>query len=160
MKREDVRFKSVVTPRMQEVIENLLISKKFDIDRFRPKNDFIVVTRETLYRVTMSEFLDSESPYKEFKEICELIKTIEEPQPPFEFNTFDKILVRAGLDRCWIPKFFNKIHSEYIQDISGSQWNMMIEYEGNESFKNTIDMPESWWVVENDEPKLIRKESN
>lgn len=160
MKRENVRFKSVVTPKLELDIKNLLKSKGFVFDRSQSSNHFIIVQDEILYCATLSEFLANDNPYKEFKEICELIKTIEEPQPPFKFQTFDKVLVRDSTVHNWMPRFFDEIHNEYFRDINGHQWNMMMQYEGNESYKNSMKEPKQWWVMEDQKPRLIRKEQN
>lgn len=161
MKREELMFKCVVTPKMEEVIANKAKEKGFKFDRGTSSTGFIIIQDKILYSVSMSEFINNNNSYREFEELCKLIDSVEESQPPFEFKPFHKILVRDHIQKIWRPKQFARIfenHFEDIEDANCSMWNMMIPYEGNEEFCHTSNEPNAWWVVEDKKPKLMRKE--
>lgn len=157
MKREELSFKMVVSPRMELDIIKIVKEMGFKIDHSRGSSDFIIFNNQTLFRATTIEFIDFDAPFLNFKEFCKLINSVEKPQPPFKFETFDKVLVRDSTVHNWMPRFFDEIHDEYFRDTNGHQWNMMMQYEGNESYKNSMKEPKQWWVMEDQKPRLIRK---
>ena len=61
----------------------------------------------------------------------------------FEFQPFDKVLVRDGNVYEWQPELFYKINEEGKYCTLGNvEWSQCIPYQGNEHLMDTANMPE------------------
>ena len=71
---------------------------------------------------------------------------IEEPKKEYEFQPFDKVLVRDNVTDRWIPRFYSwnsyEVNEDYPYEItSGAAYKYCIPYEGNEHLVGTSEMP-------------------
>lgn len=65
-----------------------------------------------------------------------------EEKKEFDFNPFDKVLVRDDNNKKWIPGFFWSKGEEFYGIIGGTYWKQCVPYEGNEHLLGSSNDPE------------------
>ena len=90
---------------------------------------------------TSSNFFISH-PYKQI--FLDDVLEIEEPKKEYEFQPFDKVLVRDSVTGVWLPRFYSwniyEVNEDYPYEItSGVTYKYCIPYEGNEHLAGTTN---------------------
>lgn len=73
-----------------------------------------------------------------------------EPEPVFDFKFRKIVLVRDCDIQAWRTAEFDFIKKNGFCTVGGMSWCYMIEF--NEKYRGNKDMPDGYWVVENDKP--------